>query len=120
MLFRFTGSRAGGDSSCGRLWCCSCRVVCCVVVVLFWSCVVLLLLCVRVCDLFLFLQVQEKHHITHTKGRTRSEGARAGSKPPPIFYCLCTYVGGVRLEVWGVVIVVCVCVGVLFSVGVCV
>ena len=23
----------GGESSCGRLWCCSCRVVCCVVLV---------------------------------------------------------------------------------------
>jgi len=31
-------------SSCGRLWCCSCRVVC----------LVLFLLCVCVCDLFLF------------------------------------------------------------------
>ena len=33
------------------------------------------------------------------------------------------FVGGVRLGVWGVVLVVCVCVsvsGVLFSVGVCV
>ena len=28
------------------------------------------------------------------------------------------FVGGVRLGVWGVVLVVCVCVGVLFSVGV--
>jgi len=34
-------------SSCGRLWCCSCRVVCSV----------LFLLCVCVCDLFLFVQV---------------------------------------------------------------
>jgi len=30
------------------------------------------------------------------------------------------FVEGVRLGVWGVVLVVCVCVGVLFSVGVCV
>jgi len=56
---------------CGRLWCCSCRVVCCVVVVLFLSCrvlcrcgavlvvpcVVLFLLCVCVCDLFLLSQL---------------------------------------------------------------
>jgi len=41
----------GCGSSCGRLWWCSCRVVCCVLVVLFWSCVVLFLLCV--CYLFL-------------------------------------------------------------------
>ena len=34
----------GGSSSCGRLWCCSGRVVCCVV---------LFVLCVCVCDLFL-------------------------------------------------------------------
>jgi len=34
-------------SSCGRLWCCSWRVVCCIV---------FFLLCVCVCDLFLFLQ----------------------------------------------------------------
>jgi len=37
----------GGRSSCGRFWSCTCRVVCCVV---------LFLLCVSVCDLFLFLQ----------------------------------------------------------------
>jgi len=33
-----------GGSSCGRLWCCSCR-----------CCVVLFLSCVCVCDLFLCL-----------------------------------------------------------------
>ena len=38
----------GGGSSCGRLWCCHCRVVCFVG---------LFVLCVCVCDLFLLLQV---------------------------------------------------------------
>jgi len=38
-------SAGGGGSSCGRLWCCSCRVVCCVV------------LAVCVCGLFLFLHL---------------------------------------------------------------
>jgi len=43
-VFFWWGGGGGGGSSCGRLWCCSCRVVCCVVLVV----------CLCVCDLFLF------------------------------------------------------------------
>jgi len=40
----------GRRSSCGRLWCCSCRVVCCCVVVLFlWCRALCCSCCVFVC-----------------------------------------------------------------------
>jgi len=45
------GGGGGGGSSCGRSWCCSCRVVCC-------SCCVFVCLCV--CDRFIILQIASK------------------------------------------------------------
>jgi len=55
----------GGGSSRGRLWCCSCRVVC----------LVLFLLCVCMCDLFLF---------TSCIGEANRDDGYAASQHPPI------------------------------------
>jgi len=65
--FTYSYVSAGGGSSCGRLWCCSCRVVCSVV---------LFLLCVCVCDLFLFLRIPV------------AQPHRYESRIPPIQSCI--------------------------------
>jgi len=66
IVVKVRGGGGGGGPSCGRVWCCSCRVVCCVGVVLFVSCRVLFLLCVCVCDLRLAVRGVPKGALRRT------------------------------------------------------
>jgi len=66
-----------GGSYCGRSWCCSCRAVCCVV---------LFLLCVCLCDLFLFFWRFSSAPFFYSQGRSFT----------PFFHSQVRYLRGAR------------------------